>query len=267
MSNQDKQKESISSPKGLLYEKDSECSVGYLTLDHPPLNIVSFKTREHIAGLLEKMDQDDEIRIIVIRGANGVFSAGGDISEFLQIEPGGMADLAWNMSAPERCHKPVIAILEKYAMGMALELALACDFRIATENTILALPEINLGSIPGSGGTQRVAKIAGLGRAKDMIMRGRHLTASEALDWGLLTEVVSEKDLNKTVDQWIKDIKVRPAVSLAKLKKILNQACNVSLTTGLALEGQAFEELRFKPEFKHGIECFLDKKKPDFSKI
>ncbi len=104
-----------------------------------------------------------------------------------------MVDLAWNVAAPERCRKPVIAAIEKFAMGVAFELALACDFRIATESTQLALPEINLGTIPGSGGTQRVARIAGLGRAKEMIMRGRRLSAAEAHhSWGLVTEVVPD---------------------------------------------------------------------------
>lgn len=266
MHDQEKQ-ELWSSLEGLRCEKEPASSVGFLTLDRPPLNVVSFKAREQISSLLEEMDRDDDIRVIVIRGANGVFSAGGDIAEFLQIEPGGMADLAWNMAAPERCRKPVIAALEKYAMGMALELALACDFRIATEATILALPEINLGSIPGSGGTQRVARLVGLGRAKEMIMRGRQVTASEALDWGLLTEVVPEGGLNEAVARWVEDMKARPSIPLATLKTVLNQTCNTSLATGLELEGQAFEKLRFGPEFKHGIECFLAKKEPDFSEM
>ena len=262
-----KKRELLLSAEGLRCEKDPASCVGFLTLDRPPLNVVSFKTRTQISSLLEEMDQDDDIRVIVIRGANGVFSSGGDIGEFLEIEPGGMADLAWDMAAPERCSKPVIAVLEKYAMGMALELALACDFRIATEPTVLALPEIHLGSIPGSGGTQRVARMAGLGRAKEMIMLGRQIAASEALDWGLLTEVVPEGSLDEAVARWLEDIKARPSIPLATLKEVLNETCNTSLAAGLELEGQAFEKLRFNPEFKHGIESFLAKKKPDFSAI
>ena len=265
MSDQKKKRESLSSLEGLRCEKEPASSVGFLTLDRPPLNVVSFKAREQISSLLEEMDRDEDIRVIVIRGANGVFSAGGDIGEFLQIEPGGMANLAWHMAAPERCRKPVIAALEKYAMGMGLELALACDFRIATDTTVLALPEINLGSIPGSGGTQRVARMAGLGRAKEMIMRGRQVSAHEALDWGLLTEVVPEGDLDNTVARWVEDMKARPSIPLATLKTVLNQTCDTSLKAGLELEGEAFEKLRFNPEFKHGIESFLAKKKTDFS--
>ena len=172
-----------------------------------------------LEALLEQIDAATDVRVVILTGSGTkCFSAGFEIGERESAD--------WEENQLERsilrleaARPVVICALNGSVYGGACELALACDFRIATENTILALPEINLGSIPGSGGTQRVAKIAGLGRAKDMIMRGRHLTASEALDWGLLTEVVSEKDLNKTVDQWIKDMKMRPTVSLAKLKK------------------------------------------------
>ena len=257
----------LASLEGLRCEKDPAASVGFLTLDRPPLNIVSFKAREQIAASLEEMEGDSDIRVIVIRGANGVFSSGGDIREFLGVERDGMADLAWYVAAPERCRKPVIAIMEKYAMGMAFELALACDFRIATEATVLALPEINLGFIPGGGGTQRVARIAGLGRAKDMIMRGRRLTAREAFDWGLLTEVVPDGGLDEAIERWVNEMKARPSIPLATLKRVLNQTDQTALAAGLETEGQVFEKLRSGPEFKLGIESFLAKTKPDFSNL
>src|SRR5260221_11266883 len=98
-----------------------------------------------------------------------------------------MSHLAWNIAAPERCPKPVVCVLERYAMGVGLELAMACDIRIATKDTVLALPEVTLGQIPGSGGSQRVARIAGLTRAVDMMMLGRCIPGPEAQGWGLLT--------------------------------------------------------------------------------
>ncbi|MDH3690187.1 MAG: enoyl-CoA hydratase-related protein, partial [Gammaproteobacteria bacterium] len=166
---------------------------------------------------------------------------------------------------PERCRKPVIAAIEKYAMGVSFELALACDFRIATEDTVLALPEINLGTIPGSGGTQRVARMAGLGRAKEMIMRGRRLNAKEALDWGLITEVVPAGELDQAIERWAKDMGLRPSIPLTTLKRILNTSYDSPLGVGLDLEGQAFEKIRPGPEFERGIEAFQNKRKPDFS--
>jgi len=213
------------------------------------------------------MDEDNDIRVIVIRGANGCYSSGGDIGGFLKVPRDGMHDLAWNVAAPERAKKPVIAAIEKWAMGVAFELALACDFRLVTESSQLALPEISLGMTPGSGGTIRIAHLAGLTRAKEMIMRGRRLSAREALDWGLVTEVVPEGKLDEAIGRWVNDLAARPAIALTALKRILNSTYDTPLHIGLELEGQIFEKLRPSPEFRHGVEAFLAKKKPDFTQF
>jgi 2-oxoglutaroyl-CoA hydrolase len=161
---------------GLHYEVDPNKKLGFLWLDRPPLNVVSYRGRSQIAAILEAFGQDPEVRVVVIRGKNGVYTSGGDVKAFPQIERDGMSDLAWNMAAPERCPKPVVCVLERYAMGVGLELAMACDIRIATKDTVLALPEVTLGQIPGSGGSQRVARIVGLTRAVDMMMLGRRIS-------------------------------------------------------------------------------------------
>ena len=165
---------------GLRAEVDAEKKIGYLILDRPPLNIVSYKGRAQIRAIIEAMDEDDDVGVIVIRGANGVYTSGGDVKSFPDIPFDGMSDLAWNIGAPERCTKPVIAALEKYAFGVGFELAMAGDFRLATEDTQVALPEINLGEMPGSGGSVRVVRIAGLTRAKEMVMLGRRIPAEQA---------------------------------------------------------------------------------------
>jgi 2-oxoglutaroyl-CoA hydrolase len=252
---------------GLRWEKDTAAKAGYLIFDRPPMNVVSFRGRSQIAKLIATMDEDPEIRVIVIRGANGLYSSGGDIAGFLKVGRDGMHDLAWNVAAPERAKKPVIAAIEKWAMGVSFELALACDFRLVTEGTKLALPEINLGITPGSGGTVRIAHLAGLTRAKEMIMRGRRITAREALDWGLVTEVVPDGQLDETIARWVKDLAARPPIPLTALKRILNSTYDTPLHVGLELEGQTFEKLRPGPEFKHGVEAFLEKKTPDFSQF
>lgn len=252
---------------GLRVEKDESLKAGVLIFDRPPMNVISYPARAQIAALLEAMDDDPDIRVMVIRGANGLFSSGGDITGFLKVERDLMSDLAYNVAAPERCRKPVIAAIEKYAMGVSFELALACDFRIATEDTVLALPEITLGAIPGSGGTHRVARMAGLGRAKEMVMRGRRVNAREALDWGLVSEVVPPGGLDDAIERWIKDMASRPAIPLATLKRVLNASYDTSLRVGLELEGQAFEKIRPGPEFERGISAFKDKRKPDFSDL
>ena len=250
---------------GLRWEKDDAKKAGYLIFDRPPMNTISFKGRSQIAAIIRAMDDDPDVRVIVIRGANGLYSSGGDIAGFLKVERDGMHDLHWNVAAPERAKKPVIAAIEKWAMGVSFELSLACDFRLATENTMMALPEINLGVTPGSGGTVRVAHLAGLTRAKEMIMRGRRITAREAFEWGIVTEVVPDGTLDQAIDRWVADLAARPQIPLVALKRVLNATYETPLSGGLQLEGQTFEKLRFYPEFKHGVEAFLEKKKPDFS--
>jgi 2-oxoglutaroyl-CoA hydrolase len=250
---------------GLRWEKDASTRAGYLIFDRPPMNVVSFQARAQIAAIITAMDEDPDIRVIVIRGANGVYSSGGDIAGFLKVGKDGMHDLHWNVAAPERAKKPVIAAIEKWAMGVAFELALAADFRLATENTQLALPEINLGITPGSGGTVRIAHLVGLTRAKEMIMRGRRISAREALSWGLITEVVADEGMDAAVARWVADMAARPQAPLTALKRILNSTYEAPLSVGLQLEGQTFEKLRPYPEFKHGVESFLAKAKPDFS--
>ena len=161
----------------------------------------------------------------------------------------------------------MIAAIEKYAMGVAFELARASDFRLATESSQVALPEINLGITPGSGGTARIAHLAGLTRAKEMIMRGRRISARQAFEWGLITEVVPDGGLDEAIARWVDDLAARPPIPLTALKRILNSTYNTPLSVGLELEGQTFEKLRPGPEFKHGVESFLDKKKPDFTQF
>src|SRR6266700_592617 len=173
---------------GVHYEADPKRTVGFLWLDRPPLNVVSYRGRSQMAAILESFGTAADVRVVVIRGKNGVYTSGGDVKAFPQLELDGMSHLAWIIAAPERCPKPVICVLEKYAMGVGLELAMACDIRVATKDTILALPEVTLGQIPGSGGTQRVARIAGLTRAVDI----RRISALEAHDWGLITRVADD---------------------------------------------------------------------------
>ena len=134
---------------------------------------------------------------MVLTGAGDkAFTAGGDIAGFMERSPEHLSRLAWNVAAAERCPKPVIARIRGYCLGVGLELALACDFRVAAEDAELGLPEIGLGMIPGSGGTQRLVRLIGLGRAKDVIMRRRRISAADALAWGLVSDVVPADELD-----------------------------------------------------------------------
>jgi 2-oxoglutaroyl-CoA hydrolase len=152
--------------------------VARITLDVPgKLNRVSMAARDQLRALFEELDREEDVRFIVLTGAGGAFTAGGDIAGFLERSPWQVSKLAENVAAPERCSKPVIAALQGYVFGVGFELALASDFRLATPDVQLGLPEVTIGMIPGSGGTQRLARLVGLGRAKDIVMRGRRVGA------------------------------------------------------------------------------------------
>src|SRR6201990_3705157 len=205
---------------GLHYEVDPKKKIGWLILDRPPLNVVSYRGRSQISAIIECFGQDPDVRVVVMRGRTGIYTSGGDVKAFPQIERDGMSHLAWNIAAPERCPKPVICAMEKYAMGVGLELAMACDIRLATKDTVLALPEVSLGQIPGSGGSQRVARIAGLTRAVDMMMLGRRISAPEAHGWGLVTRVVKDSAaLDKTIEDVVKTLTAMSALALRTIKR------------------------------------------------
>jgi 2-oxoglutaroyl-CoA hydrolase len=250
---------------GLRYEVDAAKRVGRLILDSPPLNVVSYRGRSQIAAIIEAFGADPDVRVIVIRGANGVYSSGGDVKAFPAIEPDGMSQLAWNIAAPERCPKPVICAIEKYAMGVGLELAMACDIRLATKDSLLALPEVSLGQIPGSGGSQRIARIAGLTRAVDMMMLGRRIEAPEAYQWGLLTRVVdTSAALDREIDETVARLVAQSPLALKTIKRVLAAAYETGIGVGLEVEGHAYEKLRQTDDYREGIAAFSEKRKPKF---
>ena len=251
---------------GIRIEIDAHKKIGYLILDRAPLNIVSYKGRSQIRAIIEAMDEDDDVGVIVIRGDNGIYTSGGDVKAFPDIPFDGMSDLAWNIGAPERCSKPVIVALEKYAFGVGFELAMACDFRLATKETLVALPEINLGEMPGSGGSVRVVKIAGLTRAKDMVMLGKRIPAPQAKEWGLITEVAEDSEaLTALVEDYAAQLNAKGPLALRALKRVLNSVYDTSLKVAMDIEGHSYEKLRSTADYKEGIDAFAEKRKPNYT--
>ena len=250
---------------GLRVDIDAR-RIATLTLDRPPLNIVSYKARSQIAALFDEMGRDPDVGVIVVRGASGVFTSGGDVRGFFDVPRDGMSHLAWNIAAPERCPKPVIAAMEKYAFGVGWELALACDFRLATKDTLVALPEVSIGQMPGSGGSQRVLRMVGMTRAKDMVMTGRRLPAAEAHQWGLLTQVVEDSAaLDKAVLELAERLSALSSLALATVKRVLNQGEDASLEASFDLEGHAYEKLRDSHDYKEGAQAFFEKRKAKYT--
>ena len=250
---------------GFTLERDDTRGVATITLDVPDkLNRVSMAERDQLAHLFAELGADDAVRFVVLTGAGEAFTAGGDIVGFLEVDALHLSGLAFNVASPERCPKPVIAKLRGYAFGVGFELALACDFRIAADDLQLGLPEIKLGMIPGSGGTQRLARMIGIGRAKDAIMRGRRISAAEALELGLVTEVVPPHELDAAVDRLIEELAALSPLALAMAKRVLNHTYDGPLAVGLELEGLAYGVLRSTRDYREGVEAFDEKRPPKF---
>jgi 2-oxoglutaroyl-CoA hydrolase len=255
----------MSEHDGFRVERDAERGVATITLDVPgKLNRVSMPARDELRAVFEEFDRDAEVRFVVLAGAGGSFTAGGDIPGFLERSAWQVSRLAENVAAPERCTKPVVAVLQGHCFGVGLELALACDFRIAADDLQLAFPEVTIGMIPGSGGTQRLARLVGLGRAKDIVMRGRRVSAGEALALGLVTEVVPADELESAVGRLLDELARLSPLALAMAKRVLNLAYDGPLRTGLELEGLAYGLLRQSHDFREGVAAFTEKRKPEF---
>ena len=255
----------MSEHDGFRVERDTDRGVATITLDVPgKFNRVSMNARDELRRVFEELDREDAVRFVVLMGEGEAFTAGGDIPGFLQRSAWDVSRLADNVAAPERCTKPVIAALHGYCFGVGLELALACDFRIAADDLQLGFPEVTIGMIPGSGGTQRLARLIGLGRAKDIVMRGRRIGAEEALTLGLVTEVVPTDELDAAVVRVVDELSRHSALALAMAKRVLNQAYEGPLSQGLELEGLAYGFLQQTHDFREGVEAFTEKRPPEF---
>ncbi len=177
---------------GFRVEIDAERERADIVLDRPPLNVIEMAERDQLRLVFETLDEDGRVRVIVLRAAGEHFSSGGNIAGFLAASPEHVSKLAWNIAAPARCGKPVIAANRGYCFGVGFEISLACDFRIVSETCQYALPEQRLGQIPGSGGSARLQKIIGITRTKDVVMRSKRIAAKQAYDWGIATECVAD---------------------------------------------------------------------------
>ncbi len=251
--------------EGFRVDREEERGIVTITLDVPgKLNRLPLAARDQLGHLFAELGADDSARFVVLTGQGEAFTAGGDVAAFLEAEPERLSRLAWNVAAPERCPKPVIAKLRGYCLGVGLELALACDFRVAADDVQLGLPEVGLGMIPGSGGTQRLARLVGIGRAKDVIMRRRRITAPDALAWGLVSEVVAPAELDAAVERVIADLAELSPLALRMAKRVLNHVYDTPLAAGLEIEGLAYGLLRSTHDFREGVEAFGEKRPPKF---
>lgn len=246
--------------------KSEEGGVAWVVIKRPEkLNAFLMGMRREFAEIFRELEEDERVRAVVVRGAGEkAFSAGGDVAGFLEARPEELCYLHENVAAPERFPRPVIAAIDGYCFGVGLEIALACDLRVATHRAVFALPELRLGMIPGSGGTQRLGRLVGLGRAKEMVLRGRWVEAREALMWGLVNEVVEAEELEAAAERIARELAQLPALAVAVAKRVLNASQDAPLVAGLQLEGYAYGMLRATPDFEEGVRAFLEKRPPRF---
>jgi 2-oxoglutaroyl-CoA hydrolase len=230
------------------------------------MNTMTVAMRNEFPAMFRELDADDAVRVIVVRGAGGkAFSAGGDVAEFLTLAPADLEQWGDTLTSAERARKPVIAAIDGFAMGAGLELALACDFRIATRRSELAFPEVRLGMIPGSGGTQRALRLMGMTRGKLFMMTGRRISAEQAEAWGLITEAVPDDGLDTAVGTLARELAERPPLALRTLKLVLNRGIEAPLDTALELERKAYAWLRSTHDYEEGVKSFLEKRPPTFT--
>jgi 2-oxoglutaroyl-CoA hydrolase len=242
-------------------------AVATIWIDRPSkMNTMTVSMRNEFPGIFASLEADDTIRVIVIRGAGGkAFSAGGDVAEFLTLAPADLELWGDTLTSAERCRKPVIAAIDGYTMGAGLELAVACDFRIATLRSEFAFPEVRLGMIPGSGGTQRALRLIGMTRGKLFMMTGRRISAERAQAWGLITEAVADDKLDEAVDALARELAERAPLALRTLKMVLNRGADAPLDTALELERKAYAWLRSTQDYAEGVTSFLEKRPPRYT--
>jgi 2-oxoglutaroyl-CoA hydrolase len=176
-----------------------------------------------------------------------------------------VSHLAWNVAAPYRARKPVIAAIRGYCFGVGFELSLACDFRIASETAQFALPEMRIGMIPGSGGSARLLKMIGIARTKDMVMRAKRVPGKQAHEWGICQEVVADGDLDQAVDSLVDELRGFSPLAQRTIKHVLNASEAAPLSAAIEMEGIAYGRLRTSDDFREGVAAFTDKRKPKFT--
>ncbi|GAB6181909.1 short-chain-enoyl-CoA hydratase [Desulfotomaculum defluvii] len=254
----------------LLYEKDS--GIGVITLNRPKtLNALNDELIKELSILIDNISEDDEVQAVIISGGDKVFAAGGDIAFMLNAGPL-MAEefieaIRKTVDKIDHLDKPVIAAVNGLALGGGCELALACDIRIAAEGATFGQPEINLGIIPGAGGTQRLTRTVGPGWAKHMVMTGMLIDTDTAFKIGLITKIVPKDQLMNEAKKIAKVLATKSPIAMKEAKRCINYGMNVDLPSGLTHEMKSWVFLFSTEDQKEGMKAFLEKRKPMFKGI
>ena len=236
--------------------------VGTLRLDRPPMNALDVATQDRLRELAEEATRRDDVRAVVIYGGERVFAAGADIKEMQNMDHTAMVlrsrGLQDAFTAVARIPKPVVAAITGYALGGGCELALCADYRIAADNAKFGQPEILLGLIPGAGGTQRLPRLVGPSKAKDLIFTGRMVKADEALAIGLVDRVVPAAEVYEQAHTWAAKLAQGPAVALRAAKEAVDVGLETDIDTGLAVERNWFAGLFATEDRERGMRSFVE---------
>ncbi|MCM2426032.1 enoyl-CoA hydratase/isomerase family protein [Streptomyces sp. RKAG337] len=236
--------------------------VGTIRIDRPPMNALDIATQDRLKVVAEEAGRRDDVRAVIVWGGEKVFAAGADIKEMQAMSYEGMVDrsraLQESFTAVARIPKPVVAAVTGYALGGGCELALCADIRIAAENAKLGQPEILLGLIPGAGGTQRLTRLVGPSRAKDLIFTGRMVKAEEALAIGLVDKVVPAEQVYAEARAWAERLARGPAYALRAAKEAIDGGLETDLETGLTIERALFAGLFATADRETGMRSFVE---------
>ena len=254
--------------ENILFQTDER--VGVLTFNRPKaLNALSASTLDEVADVIESVARDDSIRVLVLTGAGDkAFVAGADINEFTSLNP-----LSARLFAEkgqgiffeiERLPKPVIACVNGFALGGGCEIAMACDFIYASDKARFGQPEVNLGLIPGFGGTQRLSRLVGRAKAKELCMTGEMIDAQQGKELGLVAKVFPAEQLFDETMKVARTLALKSAGVLRSVKKVVDGGVDLDLRNGCALEAEAFGVCFGSEDMREGVSAFLEKRKPDF---
>ena len=247
---------------GEFVRLDIDQAVAVIRLDRPPMNALNAQVQDEIAAAAAQVTADHDIRAVIIYGGPKVFAAGADIKEMAEASYATMAAdtrrLQDAFTAVAKIPKPVVAAITGYALGGGLELALCADFRVAGESARVGQPEILLGVIPGAGGTQRLPRLVGPARAKDIVYTGRFVTAPEALAIGLVDKVVPDAEVYQAAREMVNRYSGGPAVALRAAKQAIDEGLDVDLDSGLEIERLNFAGLFATEDQRTGMRSFVE---------
>jgi enoyl-CoA hydratase len=252
----------------IVVEKKAEEKLGIITLNRPEVrNAINGTVRTELFQAMVEMETDANVRAVIITGGPKVFAAGADIAAMIKntaLEMFGNSDLFDFTLKMEESRKPYIAAIAGFCLGGGCELAMGCDIRVAAESAQFGQPEINIGIIPGAGGTVRLSKLVGLGKAKELVLTGRMISAQEALSIGLVNKVVPDEKLMEETFAMAKLITRHSAVAVGLAKCSVQNAQDLDNYAGKIIERAAFSLAFASDDHTEGMSAFLEKRKPSY---